>query len=43
MLLAQWPGGSGFCQPKNFIGLYILRTDVMNAHRDLLKGKGEFR
>ena len=25
---------------KNFIGLYILRTDVMDAHRDLLKGKG---
>ena len=25
---------------KNFIGLYILRTDVMNAHKDLLKGKG---
>jgi uncharacterized protein YdhG (YjbR/CyaY superfamily) len=30
----------GFASQKNFIGLYILRTDVMNAHRDLLKGKG---
>jgi uncharacterized protein YdhG (YjbR/CyaY superfamily) len=30
----------GFASQKNFIGLYILRTDVMNAHRHLLKGKG---
>ncbi len=30
----------GFASQKNFIGLYILRTDVMNAHRDQLKGKG---
>jgi uncharacterized protein YdhG (YjbR/CyaY superfamily) len=30
----------GFASQKNFIGLYILRTDVMNAHRDLLKGRG---
>jgi uncharacterized protein YdhG (YjbR/CyaY superfamily) len=30
----------GFASQKNFIALYILRTDVMNAHRDLLKGKG---
>ena len=30
----------GFASQKNFIGLYILRTDVMNAHKDLLKGKG---
>ena len=30
----------GFASQKNFIGLYILRTDVMNAHRDLLKRKG---
>ncbi|PKO12744.1 MAG: hypothetical protein CVU39_22520 [Chloroflexi bacterium HGW-Chloroflexi-10] len=30
----------GFASQKNFIGLYILRTDVMNAHRDLLKVKG---
>jgi hypothetical protein len=30
----------GFASQKNFIGLYILRTDVMNAHRDLLKAKG---
>jgi len=30
----------GFASQKNFIGLYILRTDVMNAHRDLLKDKG---
>ena len=30
----------GFASQKNFIGLYILRTDVMNAHKGLLKGKG---
>jgi uncharacterized protein YdhG (YjbR/CyaY superfamily) len=30
----------GFASQKHFIGLYILRTDVMNAHRDLLKRKG---
>ena len=30
----------GFASQKNFIGLYILSTDVMNAHKDLLKGKG---
>jgi len=30
----------GFASQKNFIGLYILRTDVMNAHRDQLKVKG---
>ena len=30
----------GFASQKNFIGLYILRTDVMNAHKDLLKSKG---
>jgi uncharacterized protein YdhG (YjbR/CyaY superfamily) len=30
----------GFASQKNFIGLYILRTDVMNTHKDLLKGKG---
>ncbi|MCM3904898.1 MAG: DUF1801 domain-containing protein [Pyrinomonadaceae bacterium] len=30
----------GFASQKHFIALYILRTDVMNAHRDLLKGKG---
>lgn len=30
----------GFASQKHFIGLYILRTDVMNDHRDLLKGKG---
>ena len=30
----------GFASQKNFIGLYILRTDVMNAHRDLLQVKG---
>jgi uncharacterized protein YdhG (YjbR/CyaY superfamily) len=30
----------GFASQKNFIGLYILRTDVMNAHRDRLKVKG---
>lgn len=30
----------GFASQKNFIGLYILRLDVMNAHRNLLKIKG---
>jgi uncharacterized protein YdhG (YjbR/CyaY superfamily) len=30
----------GFASQKNFIGLYILRTDVMEAHRDLLQVKG---
>ncbi len=32
----------GFASQKNFIGLYTLRvrTDVMNAHKDQLKGKG---
>ena len=30
----------GFASQKHFIGLYILRTDVMNAHRDLLNVKG---
>ena len=30
----------GFASQKHFIGLYILRTDVMNAHKDRLKGKG---
>ena len=30
----------GFASQKNFIGLYILRTDVMNTHKDQLKGKG---
>ena len=30
----------GFASQKNFIGLYILRTDVMNAHKHLLKVKG---
>lgn len=30
----------GFASQKHFIGLYILRTDVMNAHKDQLKGKG---
>ena len=30
----------GFASQKNFIALYILRTDVMDAHRDLLKVKG---
>ena len=27
----------GFSSQKHFIGLYILRTDVMNAHRHLLR------
>jgi hypothetical protein len=30
----------GFASQKTFMALYILRTDVMNAHRDLLKAKG---
>ena len=30
----------GFASQKNFIGLYILRTDVMSAHKELLKGNG---
>lgn len=30
----------GFASQKHFIGLYILRTDVMNVHKHLLKGKG---
>jgi uncharacterized protein YdhG (YjbR/CyaY superfamily) len=30
----------GFASQKNFIGLYILRTDVMRAHRYLLTVKG---
>ena len=30
----------GFASQKHFIGLYILRTDVMAARRDRLQGKG---
>ena len=30
----------GFASQKHFIGLYLLKTDVMNAYRDMLKGKG---
>lgn len=30
----------GFASQTHFISLYILRTDVMNAHRESLKGKG---
>ena len=30
----------GFASQKHFIGLYILRTDVMAPHRDQLTGKG---
>ena len=30
----------GFASQKHFIGLYILRTDVMNTYKDLLKIKG---
>ncbi len=29
-----------FASQKNYISLYILRTDVMNAHSDLLNVKG---
>ena len=30
----------GFASQKNFVALYILRTDVMNAHTDQLQGTG---
>ena len=30
----------GFASQKHFIGLYILRTDVMKTHSDMLKIKG---
>jgi uncharacterized protein YdhG (YjbR/CyaY superfamily) len=30
----------GFASQKHFIGLYLLRTDVMKAHRELLNVKG---
>jgi uncharacterized protein YdhG (YjbR/CyaY superfamily) len=30
----------GFASQKNFIALYILRTDVMKTHRDSLNIKG---
>ena len=30
----------GFASQKNFIGLYILRTDVMAMYRPMLEGKG---
>jgi len=30
----------GFASQKHFIGLYILRTDVMNARKDQLNVKG---
>jgi uncharacterized protein YdhG (YjbR/CyaY superfamily) len=30
----------GFASQKHFVGLYILRTDVMNAHRYLLNVPG---
>ena len=30
----------GFASQKHFIGLYILRTDVMKKYKDLLKIKG---
>lgn len=41
--------GVGFASQKHYIGLYILRTDVMRSHRYLLNkssitlGKGAFR
>ena len=40
---AYFRGGTaevGFASQKHFIGLYILRTDVMEAHRPALQGKG---
>ena len=30
----------GFASQKNFIGLYILRTDVMKTYKDMLKTEG---
>jgi len=30
----------GFASQKHFIGLYFMRTDVLDAHRDLVKAKG---
>ena len=30
----------GFASQKHFIGLYILRTGVMNTYKDMLKIKG---
>ncbi len=30
----------GFASQNNFIGVYIVRTDVMQAHKDQLKVKG---
>ena len=30
----------GFVSQKHFIGLYILRTDVMKTHKKRLVGKG---
>jgi len=30
----------GFMSQKNYISLYILRTDVMSTHKKLLTGKG---
>jgi uncharacterized protein YdhG (YjbR/CyaY superfamily) len=30
----------GFASQKNFIALYILKKDVLDAHRDLLNVKG---
>lgn len=31
---------AGFASQKNFIGLYILKQEVMKKNKDLLKGKG---
>ena len=31
---------AGFASQKNFIALYILKQDVMEKYKDLLKGKG---
>src|SRR5688572_9170834 len=30
----------GFMSQKHYIGLYVLRTDVMKTHRHLLEGEG---
>ena len=33
-------GEVGIASQKPFLGLYILRTDLMKDHRDQLQGKG---
>jgi hypothetical protein len=33
----------GFASQKNFIGLYILKQDVMEIYKDQLKGRYKYR